>query len=588
MSRRNVTLEIRARNALQRGLASAGKQLQAFGAGVVRIGKMAAKAFLGMGTALVGFGVIALRYFARQEKAEKELATALELHGDAVDALLPKYKKMASAIQDQTGVGDELTLSRMAALRMYGVEEKKLGDAAKAMIALTRAGMGEEGAQRALAMAAKGNFDMLNRYIPALRMAKTETEKVAAVNDFLTLQYAGQKRDLDTVTGAWAAFKGRVGDLWEEFGNLINRAVDIPALLKRAGDAVKGFGQTIRNWVESDRFQQLKATIEGVLGALKQGGEARAAMAGAMMEVVRSGFAVAAERVVSILTDAAPRIGKLIGGAARAAVESMKPTGLPGMKGWDKAAADLGMEPEKVGKPFGIVITKWTKEQRELVKQQIQINRQAKIFAELGIEATGAVEGQTAAETRLDRAMQALTATASKYRQEREDAADVTEDDIEPVSLAEAGAVDSAEQIEALKKRQIDLTEELAEAERRRAKDALDGVRAEMRERERMAQKTVAGYLDEIRRRRQAERQWERDKARAERLRGRGEQGAIDFVAAVDAIKEAREAVPEMQRREADLMRQIEESQKQTRTLETMADELKAVHADLQQLLAAG
>ena len=54
------------------------------------------------------------------------------------------------------------------------------------------------------------------RMIPALRNAKTEEEKVAAVNKVLAAGYEQQKANLNTVGGAWEALKGRIGDARED------------------------------------------------------------------------------------------------------------------------------------------------------------------------------------------------------------------------------------------------------------------------------------------------------------------------------------------------------------------------------------
>jgi hypothetical protein len=109
----------------------------------------------------------------------------------------------------------------MARLQMLGVETSQLAQAAKATIALKSAGMEEAAAIKAVAMAQAGNFQMLSRYIPALRNATSETEKAALVNDFFAKGYQQQKDELNTLSGRWTELKGRIGDALEVFGGLI-------------------------------------------------------------------------------------------------------------------------------------------------------------------------------------------------------------------------------------------------------------------------------------------------------------------------------------------------------------------------------
>lgn len=257
-SKKELVIKILARNVMAPGLAKAGKSLKAFGKGV----KRAAIAILGMGTAIAGVAVKAISAYAVQQKAEQGLTAALRAHGDEVDNNLGLLKQHAAAIQDETGAADESTLATMSRLRMLGVQTAALGDAARGVLALKSAGMEGEMAARALALAHQGNFAALNRYLPALRDAKTETEKAAIVNAFLTKGYAQQKAELNTVSGAWAALKGRVGDVWEEVGTAIEQNGALQGTLQKAGDAVKAFGARVAEWAGSGGVTKLIAKVK--------------------------------------------------------------------------------------------------------------------------------------------------------------------------------------------------------------------------------------------------------------------------------------------------------------------------------------
>ncbi len=316
MAKKELSITLRARNALMSGIAGARRTLMQFGGWVTGLGRRMAYAFLGAGAGLAGFVALTARAYAKQERAEKSLASALASHGENVDALLPKLKAAAAAIQDQTGVGDEQTLQTMANLKMLGVQTDALEQAAKATIALKSAGVEEAQATKMVALATAGNYTMLSRYLPALRTATSETEKAAAVNDFLSKGYKQQCDLLNTTGGAWQALRGRVGDVLEEFGKAINKSDALSGLLNRAGDAVKRFGERITNYIESERFKQIQESITGIIQAIGEGGDSRREVFAAFGEALKAAFALAAHEAVSVLKKAASSIGESIGNTA--------------------------------------------------------------------------------------------------------------------------------------------------------------------------------------------------------------------------------------------------------------------------------
>jgi len=317
MAKKELSITLRARNALMSGIAGARRTLMRFGGWVTGLGRRMAYAFLGAGAGLAGFVALTARAYAKQERAEKSLASALASHGENVDALLPKLKAAAAAIQDQTGVGDEQTLQTMASLKLLGVHTDALEQAAKATIALKSAGVEEAQATKMVALATAGNYTMLARYLPALRTATSETEKAAAVNDFLSKGYKQQRDLLNTTGGAWAALRGRVGDVLEEFGRAINKSDALSGLLNRAGDAVKRFGERITNYIESERFKQIQESVTGIIQAIGEGGDSRREVFAAFGEALKAAFALAAQRALDVLKNGASAVGDSIGDGIR-------------------------------------------------------------------------------------------------------------------------------------------------------------------------------------------------------------------------------------------------------------------------------
>jgi len=256
MSKKEISVIISARNAMAAGLASAGRALHSFGKSAVAIGSFFAKGFLAAGAAVATFAAKAIASFAESEAATNAMEAALRAYGEEIPKATANVKAFAAAIQDQTGIDDDALVARAAQLKMLGVATDQLEGATKATIALENAGLGEEGAIKAVAQAMSGNFEMLGRYLPALKNATSESEKAAVVNDFLTRGYAAQTDKLGTVAGQWAMLKTRIGNVWEEVGAAIAQNGLLTGAMAKAGDAVKAFGDKIAEWVTKGGVQE--------------------------------------------------------------------------------------------------------------------------------------------------------------------------------------------------------------------------------------------------------------------------------------------------------------------------------------------
>jgi len=322
---KEISIIIRAKNAVAAGLAEAGRAFKSFAGSVAKVGKTIALGMAGATTAVVAFSVKALSAYAEQQKAEMALAGSLRAYGESADAVMPKLKEIAARIQDETGAADESTLAGMAKIRMLGVQTDKLEEAAKASLALKSICIEEAAAHRYVALAMQGNYTMLQRYIPALRTATDEADKARIVNEFFARGYQQQKDLLNTTSGAWRNLKGRIGDALERMGEAIDKSAGIKNALNQAAGAVKNFGDAVGRWIQSEKFQRLQTTLVGIVTAMKQGGAARGDALKAVADVIVEGFKLAASSAVSILMKAAPVIGKLIGAGATAAMEALKP-----------------------------------------------------------------------------------------------------------------------------------------------------------------------------------------------------------------------------------------------------------------------
>lgn len=262
MATREISIVLRAKNMLQVGLAKAEASLKSFGSSVWNVGKMAAVAFTGAATAVAGFAAKAISAYAVQEKAVNAMASSFKAYGEEVSTNTKQVENFAAAIQNETGVGDEVLISRAARLKLLGVETSKLEEATKGTVALAAAGMEGDAAIKAMAGAMQGNYAMLTRYVPALKQATSEEEKAQIVKDLLTRGYQQQKDQLGTVAGQWTALKGRVGDAWEEFGKIISQSAGVAEVLEIAAEKVKWFGQAVSDWAAGGGVVTLIALVK--------------------------------------------------------------------------------------------------------------------------------------------------------------------------------------------------------------------------------------------------------------------------------------------------------------------------------------
>ena len=439
MAKKEISIVIRAKNAVAAGLAKAGSMFKSFAGSVAKVGKTIALGMAAATASVVAFSVKALSAYAEQQKAEMALAGSLRAYGESADAVMPKLKEIAAQIQDETGAADESTLAGMAKIRMLGVQTDKLEEAAKASLALKSIGIEEAAAQRYVALAMQGNYTMLQRYIPALRTATDEADKARIVNEFFARGYQQQKDLLNTTSGAWRNLKGRIGDALERIGEAIDKSAGIKNALNQAAGAVKNFGDAVGRWIQSEKFQRLQTTLVGIVTAMKQGGAARGDALKAVADVIVEGFKLAASSAVSILMKAAPDIGKLIGAGATAAMNALKPVSLADLENayvdtvreyWE-AGAGQKIYQERDGKLIpgqafrdnkGDVrfiaedVEKWTDDDVALLKSIVTKRRNEETMKRMGIEGND-IPLDTSG---LDGALARIMALGEKYAPEGE------------------------------------------------------------------------------------------------------------------------------------------------------------------------
>jgi len=245
----------------EEGLKGAEKSTNNFGNTLKKIGGIMAGAFA-VGK-IVSFGKKVVEAANIQAQAEQKLASQVAANGKAVESTMADYTAYASEIQKITTVGDETTLSLLQMAETMQSPAPK--DAAKGAIALSKSlGVDLQSALKMVTLAQQGEYTMLNRYIPALRNAGSETEKAAILQKTLADGFEIAKTEAQTGSGAITQMQNALGDVQEEIGNAL-----MPVLTKMA-DKVKQAAE----WIQDNNEKVLKwakgiGIAVGALGAAK-------------------------------------------------------------------------------------------------------------------------------------------------------------------------------------------------------------------------------------------------------------------------------------------------------------------------------
>jgi len=274
MSSKTLKLFIGANiSALNRGLKFARKSVATLVSSIGGIAKKITAPFRGMsGAIMAAFSFVAIKKFLSdslsafvvQEKAVNDLKSVFTSFGEDAEYGVKKIKKYASELQKLTGIGDEVTIAMAGQLKMLGVTNDKLIEAIDTVAALRSVNVDGATAIRAVANAMQGEYSMLNRYIPAIKNASTEEEKVNALREFTTVGLETLKSNLDTTGGAWEKFKSYVGDAKEGIGKLIVKLLDLPTLLNHATTKVQELGDKLNTFADSKKIKELADRIKSM------------------------------------------------------------------------------------------------------------------------------------------------------------------------------------------------------------------------------------------------------------------------------------------------------------------------------------
>jgi hypothetical protein len=239
-------------NDLTKKFRSATTQMESFANRINRIGKQMSVALTAPITAFAG---VSVRAFAKQEDAERKLASAIRATGGQVDANMARFTAFATEMQRLTVVGDETTLGLLQLATAQGLSADASERAVRNAIAMQSAfNVGAESAIRMTAALEQGDATMLRRYIPALRGVSDEAEMLAKAHEILSGAFEIAQDEALTFGGQVAQLRNAFGDFQEQVGAVI----------------AKGLGPFVRR--AQLMVEQLQAMDEATLKARVQMG----------------------------------------------------------------------------------------------------------------------------------------------------------------------------------------------------------------------------------------------------------------------------------------------------------------------------
>jgi hypothetical protein len=299
--------------------------------------------------ALIGSAAMTVRSFMKQQDAVEELASAFRNNGEDAAALVPKYQRLAAALQQQTKYGDEALLTQMAYLRNLGVAESKLESATKAAIGLAHAyKLDLQTAMMLVGRASQGQTQMLTRYGIVLDDSLNDQEKFNAILKIGADKFVLAKDAAQTLRGRLVQLKNAFGDLLEKVGQQIAEGMKLDQLFVRMKKSVENLIDRLQKSGAIEKFaNNARKALESVLdiaNALSDA-ETRGPTFEALGNVIVAFFKLGAASAADLLLDVAPKIGRRISAGFAELISTLFP-------------ASDGKMAEMLAKPFKNLIAK--------------------------------------------------------------------------------------------------------------------------------------------------------------------------------------------------------------------------------------
>ncbi len=195
----------------------------------------------------------------QQDRAVRKLAASLRLVGDGAESTLRDLSNFAAALQSVSIYGDEAIMEAMALGMNLGVPRDRIKEVTRAAIGLAAAtGMDLRTAMMLFGREASGAGAMLSRYGIVLEEGLSQQERMNRLIQIGTERFGLARAEAKGTAGAWAQLKNAIGDLWEKFGEGIDRAFNLEAIFQR-----------LKGWVEGIDGEKIAASLSSAWNLVK-------------------------------------------------------------------------------------------------------------------------------------------------------------------------------------------------------------------------------------------------------------------------------------------------------------------------------
>lgn len=200
---------------------------------------------------LTGFIKDSISAASEDERIERALGSAIETTGRNIQTLLPHFLKYSHALQEQTVYSrDDIQAVQTLLLQITKLDREGIDRATRGALALSTVfGIDLQSAARAVGNAFEGNFMQLGRYIPAIREAKDEGKKLAAMNEWLAKAFGRTKDETNTYAGSVKQLKNYWHELTAEIGKGVTENEVVTGAIKGLTKETKEHISWIQNLV---------------------------------------------------------------------------------------------------------------------------------------------------------------------------------------------------------------------------------------------------------------------------------------------------------------------------------------------------
>ena len=260
-------------------------------------------------SSVVGSFSAANAAYDQQTEAVAKLESAIQRSGQAFAGQSQQLQDAASALQELTGVGDEVTLGLMQQASVLGVHASQLDDVTRAAAGLSEAtGKSLEESMRMATDATQGNFEAYSKLIPEINRATTVEQKLALVQAYATRGLEAKAAASNRLVGMEERASGAIGDMMEKVGALLAPirlliASGVKALAETMGGLLTGAAEKATAMME-----QMAPVLEAIKTAVNVLGQVISTVFGVIGDIVSDLFGNTIASAGDIFTTVADKI----------------------------------------------------------------------------------------------------------------------------------------------------------------------------------------------------------------------------------------------------------------------------------------